>query len=335
MTAPTPTASPSSVRTDTRVDEQWKADLRKRIEHDLLHIVEDIRIVRDTIFNSRPTESSREHAQREYEESMNNIRTLAQEKFIYLYRQEMSEQKQALNIIDSHLLDISRQQQWFPDSIHQADEERTSLISHAFQNDGGILSTHPQQADGEQGSDKRSEGGYGSAGAENEPGESRGGTEVGFWEGDSNPQQLPSTVPTQPLHSNSPVSQKKSLSHQRRPSTSKPADDNDGEDRDGSHVYHALQHGSQPYSPRQSPSPGSQHPVGRSDPLASEPSGVSCAFVCANGSIYNTRSVLFPRSNSVGRPTHHVAALVLMARGLKILIKIAAVALLTGTQNAP
>jgi hypothetical protein len=293
MSVPILTASPSSVRTVTRVDERWKTDLRKRIEHDLLHIVEDVRMVRDTILKS-PTKSSREHAQREYKESMDNIRTLAQEKFTSLFRQEMSERKQALNVIDSDLLDVARQQQWFLDNIRQ-DEERTPFIfPGAVQNDEVVLSTCPQQL--ERGSDKRSEGGYGSAGAEDEPDESKEGAKVGEGEGDSNPQQSPSSVPTQPLRSNSPVSQKKSLSYQRHPSTSKPVNDNDGEDGVDARAYLAQQHGSQPYSPHQSPSPGSQPQ--RSDPLAPEPSGIS-NFVHANGSVYNTRSVLFPLSNSV------------------------------------
>jgi hypothetical protein len=80
--APTPPQPPPPLRTDTRVvepDDQWKADSRRRIEHELLHIVEDAQIVRDTILNSQPSESSRERAQRDHEESMNNIRTLVQD----------------------------------------------------------------------------------------------------------------------------------------------------------------------------------------------------------------------------------------------------------------
>jgi hypothetical protein len=298
MSVPTLTTSPLSVSTDTRFDERWN-DFGKRIERDLrhlLHIVEDVRIVRDTILNS-PTESSREHAKREYKESMDHIRTLAQEKFTHLFRQEMSEGKQASNVIDSDLLDVTRQQQRFLDNICQ-DEERTPFISPgAFQNDEVILFTRPQQlADGERGSDKLSEGGYGSARAEDEPDESKDGAEVGEGEGDSNnPQQSPSSVPIQPLHSNSPVSQKESISYQGHPSTSKPVNDNDGEERSDARAYLAP---SQPYSPRQSPGPGSQPqpPVWRSDHLASEPSGISCNFVRTNGSI---RSALFLCSNSV------------------------------------
>ncbi|KAF8502724.1 hypothetical protein F5888DRAFT_1607704, partial [Russula emetica] len=93
--APTP-PPPPPIRTDTRVvepDEQWKADLRKRIEHDLLHMVEDAQIVHNTILNSQPSGSSRERARRDYEESMNNIRTLAQDEFTRLLRREMSERK--------------------------------------------------------------------------------------------------------------------------------------------------------------------------------------------------------------------------------------------------
>lgn len=141
-TIPTPITSLSSVRADTRVpapDEQWNADLHKRIERDLLHIVEDVQIVRDIILSSQPTESSRGRAQRDYENSMNNIRTLAQEKFTYLWRNEMSERKRALSVVDSNSLDVVPQHQWFPDSIRKVEGERTSLISPgpgASQNDG-------------------------------------------------------------------------------------------------------------------------------------------------------------------------------------------------------
>ncbi|KAF8474348.1 hypothetical protein DFH94DRAFT_635932, partial [Russula ochroleuca] len=96
LSASAPTPPPPPIRIDTRVlepDEQWKADLRKRIEHDLIHMVESAKIVRDTILNSQPTESSRERAERDYVESMNNIRTLAQEEFTRELRREVSERK--------------------------------------------------------------------------------------------------------------------------------------------------------------------------------------------------------------------------------------------------
>ncbi|KAH9962247.1 hypothetical protein BC827DRAFT_1130692, partial [Russula dissimulans] len=102
--APTPPPHPPPVRTDGRVlepDEQWKTDLRRRVEHDLRHMVEEAQTVRDAIFNSQPPESSRERAQREFEESMNNIRSLAQEQFNSQLRLEMTERKWALDLVDS------------------------------------------------------------------------------------------------------------------------------------------------------------------------------------------------------------------------------------------
>ena len=67
LSASTPTPPPPPRCTETRIvepDGQWKADLRKRIEHDLFHMVEDAQIVRDTILGSQPSENSRERAQR-------------------------------------------------------------------------------------------------------------------------------------------------------------------------------------------------------------------------------------------------------------------------------
>jgi hypothetical protein len=280
---PTPTAPPSSVRTDTRVSEsyeQYKADLRKRIEHDLLHIVKDVQIVRDTILNSQPTENGRERAHREYEDSMNNIRTLAQEEFTHLLQNEMSERKRALDVVDSNSLDVPRQQQWFLDNTCKADEERTLLVSpDASQNIGGILSTSPQHlADGERRSDGHSEGGYGSTVADGGPDESKGigkaaegKAESG--EGDNNTRHSPSSAPTQSHHSEPPISRKNSLSSWRRLSTSKIVGDNDDANP--------------------------QPPLRGSDPLASEPSGITLAFVLANEQVYSARSVLFPCRSSV------------------------------------
>ncbi|KAH9962244.1 hypothetical protein BC827DRAFT_1130773 [Russula dissimulans] len=84
LSALAPAPHPPPVCTDSRVlepDEQWKADLPKRILNDLRHMVEEAQRVRDAILNSQPSESSRERTQREFEESMNNIRSLAQEQF--------------------------------------------------------------------------------------------------------------------------------------------------------------------------------------------------------------------------------------------------------------
>ncbi|KAI9462763.1 hypothetical protein BJY52DRAFT_1116100, partial [Lactarius psammicola] len=94
---PTPPPHPPSVRTDARLeiepDEQWKADLRKRIEHGLLDMVEDAQTARDTILNSQPSEGSRERAMAQYDKSMSEIRTLAQEEFNRQLRSEMAERK--------------------------------------------------------------------------------------------------------------------------------------------------------------------------------------------------------------------------------------------------
>jgi hypothetical protein len=168
---------PPPVRIDTRVvepDEQWKADLRKRIEHDLLHMVKDAQIVRDTILNSRLSESSRERAQRDYEESMNIIRTLAQEEFTRHLRQEMSERKWALDVVSSNSPEVARQQQWILDNIRKADEEHTPFPpTDSPQNAEGVLSASPrQQSDSEQVLNGKSGKGYGTGGLEDEEGES-------------------------------------------------------------------------------------------------------------------------------------------------------------------
>src|SRR5712672_1009621 len=132
--APTPPPHPPPIHTDSRVlepDEQWKADLRRRVEHELRHMVEEARTVRDAILNSQPPESSRERAQREFEESMNNIRSLAQESFNSQLCLEMNERKRALDYLeDSNSPEVVPQQQWFLDNIHiskePADSERGS-----------------------------------------------------------------------------------------------------------------------------------------------------------------------------------------------------------------
>jgi len=102
--ASAPAFPPPPVGTDSRLvepDEQWKADLRRRIEHSLRHMVENAQTVRDTILNSQPSEIRREHAQREYDESMSAIRMLAQEEFNRELRIEISERKWALDVVDS------------------------------------------------------------------------------------------------------------------------------------------------------------------------------------------------------------------------------------------
>jgi hypothetical protein len=317
--APTPPPPPPPVRTDIVVepDDQWKADLRKRIEHDLLHMVEDAQVVRDTILNSQPSEGSRERAHRDFEESMNNIRTLAQEEFTRLLRQEMSERKWALDVVVSNSPDVARQQQWILDSIRKADEERDPFPpTDAPQSAEEVLSASPQQlSDSEQGSEE----GYGTGELEDEEGESEeigdstGEEEDGDEDGeevDHNPRQSrppsrPSVLMTQPLHSKSPVSRRNAPSHQRQPPNSQLAEGNDDDEADDVHRHPPRRHdsqGSQPYSPGGAPrrqSSGSQASVWRPFPRAPEPSGISRTFAHANGQVYNTGPVQFPRRGSV------------------------------------
>ncbi|KAF8500253.1 hypothetical protein F5888DRAFT_1680554, partial [Russula emetica] len=319
LSASTPTPPPPPpVHTDTHVvelDEQWKADLRKRIEQDLLPMVKDAQIVRDTILNSQLSESSREHAQRVYEESMNNIRTLAQEEFTRLFRQEMSERRWDLNVVSSNSPDVSRQQQWILDNIRNTEERIHFPPTDVPQNAEGVLSASPQQqSDSEQGPDESSEEGYGTGGLEDEEGESDELGESADEDGedreeveevDHNPRQSrppsrPSVPMTQPLHSKSPVS-RRTPSHQRQPPNFQPTDDNDDDDADDLHRHPPWRHGSQgsqPYPPGGAPrhqSSGSQASLWRPP----EPSGISRTFAHANGQVYNTGPVQFPRRGSV------------------------------------
>ncbi|KAF8500255.1 hypothetical protein F5888DRAFT_1680559, partial [Russula emetica] len=320
VSAPTP-PPPPPLNTDTpavELDEQWKADLRKRIEHGLLPMVKDAQIVRDTILNSRPSESSRKRAQWVYEESMDNIRTLAQEEFTRVLHQEMSERKWALNVVSSNSPDVARQQQWILDNIQKAEEEYTPFPPiDAPQNAEGVLSASPQQqSDSEQGPDESSEEGYETGGLEDEEGESE---ELGESadedeedgeededEVDHNPRQSrppsrPSVPMTQPLHSKSPVSRRNAPPHQRQPPNSQPTEDNDDDDADDAHRHPPWRHGSQgsqPYSPGGAPrrqSSGSQASLWRPP----EPSGISRTFAHANGQVYNMGPVQFPRRGSV------------------------------------
>ncbi|KAI0252879.1 hypothetical protein BJV78DRAFT_251504 [Lactifluus subvellereus] len=130
MQAPTLRRRLPPIRTDVRLeiepDEQWKDDLRKRIEHNLRYMVEDARIVRDTILNSRPPKGSRERALQDYENSMAAIRRSAQEEFTRQLRLEMSERKWALDVIDSNSPDVARQQQRILDNTQKSQDERIS-----------------------------------------------------------------------------------------------------------------------------------------------------------------------------------------------------------------
>ncbi|KAF8500277.1 hypothetical protein F5888DRAFT_1370557 [Russula emetica] len=89
--------------------------------------------------------------------------------------------------------------------------------------------------------------------------------------------------------------------HQQQPPNSQPAEDNDDDDADDAHRHPPWRRGSkgsQPYSPGGAPrrqSPGSQAPLWRTP----EPSGISRTFAHANGQVYNTGPVQFPRRGSV------------------------------------
>src|SRR5712671_7414700 len=92
----TPPPHPPQVRADSRIiepDDQWKRNLRGRIERDLKHMVDEAQTVRYAILNSQPPESSRERAQHEFEESMAKIRSLAQDQFNSQLRLEMTERE--------------------------------------------------------------------------------------------------------------------------------------------------------------------------------------------------------------------------------------------------
>ena len=128
--ASTPRPRPPPIRTDIRLeiepDDQWKDNLRKRIEYGLRNMVEDARMVRNTILNSHPPESNRERALQEYEKSMTAIRELAQEEFTRQLRLEISERKWALNVVNSSSPEVTRQQQWILDNIQKGGGPRPS-----------------------------------------------------------------------------------------------------------------------------------------------------------------------------------------------------------------
>jgi hypothetical protein len=333
--APTPPPPPPPVRTDAKLeiepDEQWKADLRKRIELSLRDMVEEAQTLRDTIFNSQPSESSRERAMVQYDKSMSEIRTLAQEEFTRQLRQEMSERKWALDVVDSNSPDVARQQQWILDNIHKAEEERIPFGPDGARRAAGALSSSPQQlGDGERVSDGSFENhfgeGFGSAGSEGEGDASDGPAESGeedeedsdddddddeeeVHEEGSKPRQsrLPSRLNASlvhPPHSRSPVSRRGPPSRQRHPSNIQPPEEDYDEEEEDSHSHPPHRQGSQQYiasgAPARRPSSGSQGPYWRQPPpRAAEPSGISRTLAHANGQTYSTSPVQFPRRGSV------------------------------------
>src|SRR5229473_384866 len=237
MPVPVPKTPPSFIRTDPRVPDPDDVNLRKHIEHHLLHITENIRKLCDAIPSTRPSESSHSYTQRDYEESTNSIRSLAEGASTRQLFSETSEHKWTLDdSVNSNLLDVARQQPWILDIICEADEERTS--SNASQNDEGIFST-----DG-----------------------SKGSAEAG--EGDTRLRQSHSSVSlSRPLHSKSHISRENSLVRQQHTSTSQLIDDSVDEERDDSHTY-------SPHRVPRSSSPGSQAPVLLSIPTPPEHSGI-------------------------------------------------------------
>ena len=270
-------------------------------------MIEEAQTVRDAILNSQPSESSRERAQREFEESVNNIRSLAQEQFNSQLRLEMNERKWALDLVDSNVV---RQQQWILDNIHKHNE-RTPITPHdAPKNSEGGFSVIPrQQGDSERGSHENFEERYGSGGIDDEgdePDESTGEEEEeeeGEW-GDSRQSRPPLRSKfslIQGLRSRSPISRNTFLSRQRQPSNFQSGEDNDDEDAEDPQSHPVLWHGGQPFPPgaarRQRSS--SQASVWRSTSRAPEPSGPSRPSAHANGQAYNSGPVRFPRRGSV------------------------------------
>ena len=324
-------------------DEQWKADLRRRIEHDLRHMVEDAQNVRDTSLNSQPSESSRECAQRRYEESMNNIRMLAQGEFNRELRVEMSERKWALDMVASNSPEVARHQQWILDNIRKADDDSTpSVHPDSPQKPERVLPANPQkQDDSKRSSDESLEGGYGSARSEDEGGgpvksmgrEERGEAErereqkEGEVGGDvqhsqPRPPSCPNGSSTQPFPSRSPVSRRDAQSQQQQPTNLQSEEEHDDEGAGGSPApaHPAQLQEGQPFPSaglhrRQSSS--SQAPVWSRVTRPSEPSGISRTFSHANGQMYSPSPVQFPRrgsvnstcSNSDGTGLHHAGSL--------------------------
>src|SRR6266852_1077296 len=67
-----PTAPPSSIYTGARApdpDDIEKVNLRKPIEHDPLHLVEDVQVLRDSTPSTHLSENDRSRVQRDYEGS--------------------------------------------------------------------------------------------------------------------------------------------------------------------------------------------------------------------------------------------------------------------------
>ena len=273
-------------------DEQWKTDLRRRIELGLRHMVEDAQTVRDTILSSQPSESGRERAQREYGESMNAIRMLAQEEFNRELRIEMSERKWARDVIDLDSPDVARQQQWILDNIRKADGDRTPSVNpDTPQSAEGVLSASRGRENLEDGcgSARPEDEGTGpdqSMGSE-EGEEEAGGGDVQLRQ--SRPTSRPNVSLTQLVRSRSPVSQRDAQSRWGQPPNLRSAEDHDEDTGDSPAPAHpAPPRESQPLSlggppRRQSSSP----PIWSRVATPSRPTGISRASDHAKWQMYN------------------------------------------------
>ena len=273
-------------------DEQWKADLRRRIELGLRHMVEDAQTIRDTILSSQPSESGRERAQREYEESMNAIRMLAQEEFNRELRIEMSERKWARDVIDLNSPDVTRQQQWILDNIRKADGDRTpSVNSDTPQNAEGVLSTsrgRESLEDGCRSARPEDEGSGSDQSMESEEGEEEaGGGDVKLRQ--SRPTSRPNVPLTQPLRSRSPVSRRDAQSRWGLPPNLRSAEDHDEDTGDSPAPAHpAPPREGQPFSPGGLSRPqSSSPPVWSRVATPSRPTGISRASDHAKRQMYS------------------------------------------------
>ena len=281
---------PPPIDTDTRVlepDEQWKADLRKRIERDFLHMVEDARIARDTILNSQPSESSRERAQRDYEEIVDSIRTLKQDEFTRMLCQELSDRKRPVDVVDSTpFLPPGAERSLCTGPEHLLEREPASNeSSEDGYRTGGL-------EDEDDGSDELGESAY-------EEEEEEDGPEGDPTTRQSRPLSRPSIPLTQTFRSRSPVSRRNSPSCQPQPPNFRPAKDNDQNDADNPYRHPPCRHEGQLDSAGGAPraqSSGSRASVWRPVPRAPESLSFSRTLAHADVHQFTRRDIV----NSTG-----------------------------------
>ncbi|KAI9507277.1 hypothetical protein F5148DRAFT_1206695 [Russula earlei] len=118
-------------------DEQWKVDLRKRIEDDLgvRHMTEQAQRERDATLSSQPSESSHKRAQLEYEGKMHIIQSLVQEKFERELPREMFERRSALDdVVGPNSPDVVLQR---GESERGSDESTEGRYVNAWLDDEG------------------------------------------------------------------------------------------------------------------------------------------------------------------------------------------------------